>query len=375
MQSKELDSITIHKRNERIERPLVSVILLDWSCRERFHSLDWLKNQSIPREQYELIWVELFERVVPKALLESDVLLTCGQKGTYHKHKGYNAGLLQSRGQIVTVCDSDAVFPPDFIESIIRCFGLSGGEPENLVLMHHEWRTDSEYPEHLASIDGVSAFTWKELWPNVGACVSVRHADAIRFGGFDEHDSYRGFICGPYDIAWRLVNAGLPQTWHDASTALWHFAHPAPYFHPRRFSLENLRRWFEVTHPHCEYHALTAVEAFSTGRMLPLQENPEVHNRRLELRRIGTAYEEKYATMTGPEGFSKAHRLGLRLALMRESLMRWSGVLVWLVEKVIGTPNFEALLKTKQRFRAFLVKKLEKWLGPARFEMLKKRLG
>jgi len=109
--------------------------------------------------------------------------------------------------------------------------------------------------------------------------------------------------------------------------------------------------------------------------MLPLQENPEVHNRRLELRRIGTAYEEKYATMTGPEGFSKAHRLGLRLALMRESLMRWSGVLVWLVEKVIGTPNFEALLKTKQRFRAFLVKKLEKWLGPARFEMLKKRLG
>src|SRR5688572_8573721 len=120
VQSKGRNSVTIHKRNDRAERPLVSIILLDWSCRERFHALDWLQNQTVPREQYELIWVELFERVVPKALHDSDVLLTCGQKGTYHKHEGYNAGVLQARGPIVTVCDSDAVFPPEFIESITR---------------------------------------------------------------------------------------------------------------------------------------------------------------------------------------------------------------------------------------------------------------
>ncbi len=367
-----MGTYAIHKRNDRSDPPLVSIILLDWSCRERFHALDWLTNQTVPREQYELIWVELFDRVVPKVIHDTDVVITCNQKRSYHKHKGYNAGLLESRGQVITVCDSDAVFPPNFIESIIKNFRLGSSEPEQLVLMHHEWRTDAEYPEHLASIDELSAFVWKELWPNVGACMSVRKIDAIRFGGFDEHSSYRGFICGPYDLAWRLVNAGLPEIWHEPSVALWHFAHPAPYFHPRQFSFSNLRRWFEVTYPHCEYHALTAVEGFSTGRVLPLEENPEVYRLRMSGRRIGTPFEEKYATKTGPAGFSKLQRVGLRLALIREGLMRCSGFLIWIVEKSLGKERFEALHRILLRCAKFLLKILEKTLGRSRLQFLRK---
>ena len=337
--------VRIHKTQKSSTPPLASIILLDWSCRERFHALDWLNRQTVPRERYELIWVELFGRIVPKALHEADVLITCDQKGTYHKHEGYNAGLLAARGEVVTVCDSDAVFPPDFIESIVNSFQLSTAEPKALVLMHYEWRTDSEYPDGLSHIEGLRRFKWHDLWPNVGACVSMRRIDAIRFGGFDEHSSYRGFICGPYDLAWRLVNAGLPEVWHDPAVALWHFAHPAPYFDPRLFSFANLRRWFEITHPHYEYHAVTAVESFSTGRVLPLKENPEVHRLRMSLRKIGTAYEEKYATKTGPEGFSKTQRVRLRLALLREGLMKGSGVLIWVSNKLLGRKRSEALQK------------------------------
>src|SRR5438093_2434465 len=194
------NSVTVHKKNSGSKAPLISVILLDWSCRERFHALDWLAKQTVPREQYELIWVELFDRVVTQALDGADVLITCGQKGTYHKHRGYNIALLESRGKIITVCDSDAVFPPNFIESIITSFRASDGDAERLVLMHYEWRTDAEYPALLTRMEDLSAFQWKELWPNVGACVSVQRIDAVRFGGFDEHPSYRGFICGPYDL-------------------------------------------------------------------------------------------------------------------------------------------------------------------------------
>jgi hypothetical protein len=354
----------IHKRNERAVQPLVSIILLDWSCRERFHALDWLNQQTVPRDQYELIWVELFDRIVPKALEQCDVLMTCGQTGAYHKHSGYNAGLLESKGQIVTVCDSDAVFPPDFVESIIKSFQFSNGEPSPLVLMHYEWRTSSEYPDGLDAIEGLTAFKWQDLWPNVGACVSVRRIDAIRFGGFDEHESYRGFVCGPYDLAWRLVNAGMPEIWHDPKIALWHFAHPAPYFHPLEFSFSNLKRFFEVGHPHVDYHALTAVEAFSTGRMQPLQENPEIYKIRMSLRRIGTPYEEHYATQTGPAGFSTSQRLHFRLKLLREGAVRCSGLIVW----ILGRENFDCC-------RAFMVHVLKRSLGPERFEMLKKRLG
>ena len=40
----------------------LSIILLDWSCRESFHTLECLSKQNIPRESYEVIWVEYYGR-------------------------------------------------------------------------------------------------------------------------------------------------------------------------------------------------------------------------------------------------------------------------------------------------------------------------
>ena len=55
---------------------------------------------------------------------QADVVITCGQKGLYHKHRGYNIGLLHARGAITVICDSDAVYPPGFISSILTAFRL-----------------------------------------------------------------------------------------------------------------------------------------------------------------------------------------------------------------------------------------------------------
>ncbi|MBM4079559.1 MAG: glycosyltransferase [Planctomycetes bacterium] len=319
--SSDKDSMQVNvlKRNERTTTPKVSLILLDWSCRESLHALDWLAKQDVPRDQYELMWVELYDRVPQEVMDKADVVITCGQEGMYHKHEGYNAGLLHSRGQIITVCDSDAVFPPDFVASILRSFKLDGsGEPVPLVLMHYEQRSQSEYPNGMSDIRELRNFAWFPLWPNVGACMSIRRSDAIRFGGFDEHESYRGYLCGPYDLGWRLVNAGIPEVWHDESVTLWHFAHPNPvgaFCQPFKRKM-----WREVTYPHIKHHALMAVEAFSTGRMHPLQENPEIHKLRMSLRRIGTKFEEEYAWMTGVRGFTPWQRFKLHLMLPFEPL-------------------------------------------------------
>lgn len=314
---KGLDDVIIHKQNSQPGACLMTVILLDWSVRESFHALDWLSKQDAPRNQYELIWVELYKRVIPEVVGKVDTLITCGQKGLYQKHLGYNIGLLHSRGQVITICDSDAVFPPHFISSIINAFGLDrSNEPRSVVLMHHEWRTSERYPRGISDIEQLLKYSWADLWPNVGACVSVRKVDAIRFGGFDEHPSFRGNLCGPYDLGWRLVNAGIPEIWHDENVALWHFSHPdPPASYTKSFSW---RKWFENSYPHIHHHALTAVEAFSIGRMLPLKENAQIHELRMHNRQIGTKYEEKYACMTGPEGFSKWEKLNLHLMLILE---------------------------------------------------------
>lgn len=281
----------VHKQNPRPEKPKLSIILLDWSCRERFHTLDWLNQQTIPREDYELIWVELYHRVLPIALEKADVVITCEQEGIYHKHKGYNAGLLEARGDIITVCDSDAVFPPNFVQSVFDSFGLNHSpEPVPLVLMHHEGRTLHTYPDNLRNYEQIRSVTWEYLYPNAGACVSVRTRDALLYGGFDEHESLRGYICGPYDLAWRLVNAGIRQWWHD-SVFIWHFAHP----HSNQ--ADNDQDWNEIVNTHIDYHATSSVVSFSKGRMQPLLENPEIFRRRMEMRKIGSNFERHYAIM------------------------------------------------------------------------------
>jgi hypothetical protein len=341
----------VHKQTARRGVPKVSIILLDWSCRESLHTLEWLERQDIPRDQYELIWIELYDRVLPEALEHADVVVTLGQKGLYHKHIGYNVGLMLARGEIVTICDSDAVFPADFVRSIVTSFcNPETDERRSLVLMHHELRTSQTYPESLSSAEELksrSRWQWWDITPNAGACMSVLRKDALRFGGCDECPSYRGYLCGPYDLGWRLVNAGIPEVWHDLSTVIWHFAHPDPIgvngFAP------SVRRLFENSYPHVDLHALTAVEHFSTGRILPKRENPEIHALRLARRQIGTSFERKYADITGPRGFRPWQAGLLRLMLLID---------------LIGTAiRFKARLAAKKILGETRAGQLSQWLA------------
>jgi hypothetical protein len=298
-------------------KPLLSIILLDWSVREHFHVLDWLNNQNVDRALYELIWVEAHDRVVEQVTPKVDQHLLCHQQGLYHKHAAWNAAALHARGTLVTFSDSDAVYPPDFVKSVLESFGcLDRGTPAELVLMHHEWRTRSTYPGGITRMEQLAQFEWLPLWPNVGACMTVRMEDFLRYGGLDEHESYRGYMCGPYELGWRMVNAGLPERWHDPAVALWHFAHPdPPNTLGQRFSF---KLWSEMRHPHINGHALSAVEALSTGRISPLLENEDIWTLRMSRRSIGTPFEEEYAHRCGRGGFAPMARAGLWLRFFWE---------------------------------------------------------
>lgn len=320
----------VHK-NASPSSPRLSIILLDWGCRERFTTLDWLRQQDVPKDQYELIWVEVYDRVIDEVMEKSDVVITCNQQGIYHKHLGYNAGLLHARGELICVCDSDAVFPPDFVRSVLRSFQMAdGGSAIPLVLMHYEWRTSLLYPDGLTDTETLKDHARWQWWPlivNEGACMTVRRADAIRFGGFDEHSSYRGYLCGPYDLGWRLINAGWPEVWHDEAVALWHFAHPDPI--GTNGQQASLKQLLEKAYPHIDGHALTAVESFSTGRFQPLRENPEIWTLRMGDRRIGSELETRYADLTGQGGYSPWTVRSLWVSLAREIIGRYCKDRLW----------------------------------------------
>ncbi|QSH41598.1 glycosyltransferase [Lentisphaerota bacterium ZTH] len=299
--------IKIHKHREYRKPPKVSLILLDWEVREYFQALHWLEKQDIKREDYELIWVELYNRTPDIVLEKADTVITCGYTGRYHKHVAYNAGLLQARGDLITIVDSDAVFPENFISSILSNFDDDKGGFRPLVLMHYEARTNIEFPgnDQLKSLEQIKNFPWQKLWENVGACMTVRKVDAINFGGFDEHKNLRGFYCGPYDLGWRMINAGIHEKWEDPDTCLiWHFAHPAPHSSAYNIPDKNNKK-SDPHNLHLTGHAFVSVESFSSGRLLPKKENSAVHSRRMSSRRIGSVLEARYANLCSNKGFSR----------------------------------------------------------------------
>lgn len=230
----------------------VSVILLDWGVRESFHSLKYLNWQTVDRSRYELIWIEFYDRK-PKALFdavadaEKDgkplvdklVVMNHPKEFIFHKHRMYNLGIAAAEGEICVICDSDAMFTPTFIERIIEAFEK---DPHSVIHLD-EVRSVSRqfypfnYPtfeEFLASeCPNWTGRTTKGLdnsrdmlhEANYGACLAARRDDIIRIGGADEHLDYLGYICGPYELTFRLVNSGCTERWLT-DEYLYHTWHP-----------------------------------------------------------------------------------------------------------------------------------------------------
>lgn len=278
--------------------PKVSIILLDWSCRESFHILHYLNKQTVPRDRYEIIWIEYFDKKANEIeswiekchrynkppVLDKWLIMDLPDKIYYHKHLMYNIGIIVSKGTILTICDSDAIVSPTFIETIVRFFNKNSD-----VVLHMDEIRSSEtmfYPFNYPAIDEILRSKCLNLingkpkglvdrsfpfhFPNYGACFSACRQDIIDIGGADEHIDYMGHICGPYEMTFRLVNAGKKEIWHPKEW-LYHTWHPGQ-------SGDN-----NYAGPHDGRHmSQTALSIRKTGQVFPLVENPAVRKLRIK---------------------------------------------------------------------------------------------
>ena len=152
-------------------------------------------------------------------------------------------GLFYSRGDIVVICDSDALVKNNFIETVIAEFERD----PNIVLHLDELRNFDRkyYPlkkfyPHYPSFEEMERgdTTGVEGKPhglvaaddllhkrNYGACFCAKRDDLIAIGGADEHMDYLGHICGPYEMTFRLANVGKREVWHQ-SHWIYHAWHP-----------------------------------------------------------------------------------------------------------------------------------------------------
>lgn len=209
--------------------------------RESFHTLNYLAKQTAPRDEYEIIWIEFYSR--RKAMYhDADKFVIMGMPDDvcYHKHLMYNVGILQARGEIVLFCDSDGIYKNTFVASVLNQFNRMA--PIVLHLDQVRNRDRAFYPFHFPTIEQVISGKKCSNWRNgsthglieqsdplhlrnYGACMAARKEDLLKIGGADEHVDYLGYICGPYEMTFRLVNAGVREVWHP-SEFTYHVWHP-----------------------------------------------------------------------------------------------------------------------------------------------------
>ena len=273
----------------------LSIILLDWSVRESFHSLHYLNQQTASRDEYELIWLEFYDRKPLKLqemvfrqgkehpLLDQWVVAGYDADTIFNKHRLYNIGVLMSQGRFCVICDSDAIFTPNFVTKVLEGFSQT---PRAVVHLDEIRNADPRFhPFAYPSIDeivGPGCINWTGTMScglaatedvihsaNYGACMAAAREDLLAIGGADEHLDYLGYICGPYDLTFRLVNHGLTERWLR-DEYLYHVWHPNESGINTDYQGPNDGRGM----------SLRSLEAKATGRVEPFLENPWIRQTR-----------------------------------------------------------------------------------------------
>lgn len=272
----------------------LSIILLDWGVRESFHTLHYLNQQTAPRDQYEIIWLEFYRRKplklqdmvfrhgTERPLIDQWLVAGYGDDIIFNKHRLYNLGLLMAQGHYCVICDSDAIFTPNFVARV-----LNGLQAPGTVLHLDEIRNSGRrfHPFAYPSIEevlGPGCINWSggvsrglDNSPdilheaNYGACMAAARADLLAIGGADEHLDYLGYICGPYEMTFRLINHGLTERWLR-DEYLYHVWHPNEGSVNTDYQGPSDGRGMSQR----------SLEARTTGRVEPWLENPWVREAR-----------------------------------------------------------------------------------------------
>lgn len=269
----------------------LSIILLDWGVRESFHSLHYLNEQTAARDDYEIIWLEFYRRKPLKLqemffrqgkeqpLLDQWIVAGYDDDIIFNKHRLYNIGLLAAQGTYCVICDSDAIFTPTFVARVLEELART----PNTVLHLDEIRNGDRrfhpfaYPS-ITEVLGPGCINWNGTVSrgldnsqdiiheaNYGACMAAARDDLIAIGGADEHIDYLGYICGPYEMTFRLVNHGLAERWLR-DEYLYHVWHPNEGGINTDYQGPSDGRGMSQR----------SLEARSIGRVEPFQENPWV---------------------------------------------------------------------------------------------------
>jgi len=203
----------------------ISVIMMDAGFRERFHLIDCLNNQTLPRDRYEIIWVEHFDKIHPELQAKENVrfILLNRALETYSMSHCLNEGVRQSTGDLLVIPDGDVFIRNDFLERVLT----EHERYEDLVLYIRRY-DQAEEDVGPMTVDYLERTCHLKRATNYGGCVTVRKKWMLKVNGYEQHPIFYGHnYWGGRDLYVRFRNLGLAIKWHP-SLKVYHPWHPNP---------------------------------------------------------------------------------------------------------------------------------------------------
>ena len=219
-------------------RPIVSIVIGDWSGAPGVTAvLEALDHQDIPREQFEVVWVDwtidtsAAERWLEERrangrdpVIDRWVVLERSRAEPCLPAVLANVGIVASRGEIVTLLDVPALVTPSFVRSIADHFL---GEPSSVlhldaVVASTVESSVKQSPEHVlrhatnwARFRTVGTANADDAWRvrDYSACLSALRNDLVLVGGVEQHRAMYGRGVS-HELTWRLGQAGRREVWH-----------------------------------------------------------------------------------------------------------------------------------------------------------------
>lgn len=212
-----MNEMKTHNPNKR---PKISVVMVDGAFRERYDSIDFMARQTFSPEDYELIWVEYFDRIDSDLQRRIDAArargldfraAALGRGGPYHSSYCFNHGIDQARGELVVIPDADVIVEPDFLQAVWADHQAS----EKLVTYYHRYNEPAEARADVVSLEHLREVCELTNPSNHGACLATRRQWLVEINGYEQSPIFAtGFHANDKDVYARLCSLGLMVRWN-----------------------------------------------------------------------------------------------------------------------------------------------------------------
>ena len=207
----------------------ISVIMWDGSFRKFTHTIDCFSEQTFPKNEYEIIWVDFYNssEIIRKKLdqYKNTKLFTLKNDNSENWNLGIciNNGVKNSIGELLVIPDPDIFVEKNFLQIIWDEHKIN----KNLVLYIRRYDEPMDCASELSKTDikYLKDNCILSNPTNYAGCLSVKKENYNLIGGFEEHKAFCESSMSGIETYTRFRNAGLEIKW-ATTLKVYHPWHP-----------------------------------------------------------------------------------------------------------------------------------------------------